>query len=252
MVSASSSLASSCQLKISSSRLSSWAVGPVSVVAVSWDSACSTRVIAGLRARGSRGWSGRAWHSPRSAGAAARATDRGCGRRAGGQRGRAAGAEGGVAVPVVRLAVLRVRLVPDGRVLPRLAGAVAGPLLAAGHERQQRQHEDHGERRADVDEQGLGDGHADNLPSGREVLLPTWADGGGPWPGLLRCGGSCSGLTTGDAGPGRCRRHGPMDTSRAAAEALDDADPLAGFRARFAGAGDEADDRLVYLDGNSL
>jgi kynureninase len=43
-----------------------------------------------------------------------------------------------------------------------------------------------------------------------------------------------------------------MDTSRAAAEALDDADPLAGFRARFAGADDEADDRLVYLDGNSL
>src|SRR4051795_11324878 len=43
-----------------------------------------------------------------------------------------------------------------------------------------------------------------------------------------------------------------MDTSRAAAEALDDADPLAGFRARFAGADDDADDRLVYLDGNSL
>src|SRR5919206_1035179 len=43
-----------------------------------------------------------------------------------------------------------------------------------------------------------------------------------------------------------------MDTSRAAAEALDAADPLAGFRARFAGADDDAPDRLVYLDGNSL
>src|SRR4051794_35723269 len=167
MVSASSSLASSCQLKISSSRLSSWAVGPVSVVAVSWDSACSTRVIAGLRARGAKGWWGGTRRSPRPAGAAARTTDRGCGRRTGGQRGRTAGAEGGVAVPVARVAVLRVRLVPDGRVLPRLTGAVAGPLPAAGHERQQRQHGDHGERGADVDEQGLGDGHADNLPSAR-------------------------------------------------------------------------------------
>ena len=39
-----------------------------------------------------------------------------------------------------------------------------------------------------------------------------------------------------------------MDLSRAAAAALDDADPLAGFRARFAG----VDDGLLYLDGNSL
>src|SRR4051812_27507344 len=169
MVSASSSLASSCQLKISSSRLSSWAVGPVSVVAVSWDSACSTRVIAGLRARESRGWSEGARRSPGPAGAAARATDGGRGSRGtGGQRGRTTGTEGGVAVPMAgagaRLAVLRVRLVPDGRVLPRLAGAVAGPLLAAGHERQQRQHDDHGERGGDVDEQGLDDGHGHNLP----------------------------------------------------------------------------------------
>jgi kynureninase len=43
-----------------------------------------------------------------------------------------------------------------------------------------------------------------------------------------------------------------MDLSRAAAEALDAADPLAGFRARFAGADDEGPDRLLYLDGNSL
>ena len=45
-----------------------------------------------------------------------------------------------------------------------------------------------------------------------------------------------------------------MDLPRAAAEALDAADPLAGFRARFAGAGDDASDptRLLYLDGNSL
>jgi kynureninase len=40
-----------------------------------------------------------------------------------------------------------------------------------------------------------------------------------------------------------------MDLSRAAAEALDAADPLAGFRSRFAGAGE---DGLLYLDGNSL
>ncbi|SHF90061.1 kynureninase [Geodermatophilus nigrescens] len=40
-----------------------------------------------------------------------------------------------------------------------------------------------------------------------------------------------------------------MDPTRAAAQALDDADPLAGFRARFTGAGD---DGLRYLDGNSL
>jgi len=39
-----------------------------------------------------------------------------------------------------------------------------------------------------------------------------------------------------------------VDLSRAAAGALDDADPLAGFRARFAG----VDDGLLYLDGNSL
>jgi kynureninase len=45
-----------------------------------------------------------------------------------------------------------------------------------------------------------------------------------------------------------------VDLTRAAAEALDAADPLAGFRARFAGAGDDASDptRLLYLDGNSL
>ncbi|RBY75762.1 kynureninase [Geodermatophilus sp. TF02-6] len=40
-----------------------------------------------------------------------------------------------------------------------------------------------------------------------------------------------------------------MDLSRAHAESLDAADPLAGFRARFAGAGE---DGLLYLDGNSL
>ena len=43
-----------------------------------------------------------------------------------------------------------------------------------------------------------------------------------------------------------------MDLTRSAAEALDDADPLAGFRQRFAGTGDDGDDRLLYLDGNSL
>ncbi|MEU2350088.1 kynureninase [Modestobacter sp. NPDC049651] len=43
-----------------------------------------------------------------------------------------------------------------------------------------------------------------------------------------------------------------MDTSRAAAVAADDADPLAGFRARFTGTADDGPDRLLYLDGNSL
>jgi len=43
-----------------------------------------------------------------------------------------------------------------------------------------------------------------------------------------------------------------MDLSRAAAEALDAADPLAGFRSRFAGADEDGPDRQLYLDGNSL
>ncbi|RBY84959.1 kynureninase [Blastococcus sp. TF02A-30] len=43
-----------------------------------------------------------------------------------------------------------------------------------------------------------------------------------------------------------------MDLTRAAAEELDAADPLASFRCRFAGADDEGPDRLLYLDGNSL
>jgi kynureninase len=43
-----------------------------------------------------------------------------------------------------------------------------------------------------------------------------------------------------------------VDLSRSAAESLDAADPLAGFRDRFAGASDEAPGRLLYLDGNSL
>jgi kynureninase len=40
--------------------------------------------------------------------------------------------------------------------------------------------------------------------------------------------------------------------SRDAAEAADAADGLAGFRARFAGTGDDSPGRLLYLDGNSL
>src|SRR5215207_10547147 len=40
-----------------------------------------------------------------------------------------------------------------------------------------------------------------------------------------------------------------MHLDRATAEALDDADELAGFRERFVGTDD---DRLIYLDGNSL
>ena len=43
-----------------------------------------------------------------------------------------------------------------------------------------------------------------------------------------------------------------MDLTRAAAEALDAADPLADFRGRFTGTDDDGPDRLIYLDGNSL
>jgi kynureninase len=43
-----------------------------------------------------------------------------------------------------------------------------------------------------------------------------------------------------------------VELTRAAAQALDDADPLAPFRDRFVGTDDEGPDRLVYLDGNSL
>src|SRR3954470_5400045 len=43
-----------------------------------------------------------------------------------------------------------------------------------------------------------------------------------------------------------------MDLTRDAAEALDDVDPLAGFRSRFVGAEDDGPGRLLYLDGNSL
>lgn len=43
-----------------------------------------------------------------------------------------------------------------------------------------------------------------------------------------------------------------MDLTRDAAEALDDVDPLAGFRSRFVGAEDDGPGRLLYMDGNSL
>jgi len=43
-----------------------------------------------------------------------------------------------------------------------------------------------------------------------------------------------------------------VDLTRAAAEALDDADPLAAFRDRFVGTDDDDANRLIYLDGNSL
>ena len=43
-----------------------------------------------------------------------------------------------------------------------------------------------------------------------------------------------------------------MDLTRSAAEALDAADELAPFRARFAGTEDDGPGRLLYLDGNSL
>jgi kynureninase len=43
-----------------------------------------------------------------------------------------------------------------------------------------------------------------------------------------------------------------VDLSRDAAADLDARDPLAGFRSRFTGAGDDGPGRLLYLDGNSL
>ncbi|GAA3165621.1 aminotransferase class V-fold PLP-dependent enzyme [Blastococcus jejuensis] len=43
-----------------------------------------------------------------------------------------------------------------------------------------------------------------------------------------------------------------MDLTRAAAEALDAADPLAGFRSRVTGTDEDSPGRLLYLDGNSL
>jgi kynureninase len=43
-----------------------------------------------------------------------------------------------------------------------------------------------------------------------------------------------------------------VDLTRAAAVARDEADPLAAFRHRFAGTGEDGPDRLLYLDGNSL
>jgi kynureninase len=43
-----------------------------------------------------------------------------------------------------------------------------------------------------------------------------------------------------------------VDLTRSAAEALDAADPLAAFRARFTGASENGPDRPLYLDGNSL
>src|SRR4051794_12273421 len=43
-----------------------------------------------------------------------------------------------------------------------------------------------------------------------------------------------------------------MDLTRGGTAALDAADPLAGFRQRFTGTEEDAADRLLYLDGNSL
>jgi kynureninase len=43
-----------------------------------------------------------------------------------------------------------------------------------------------------------------------------------------------------------------VDLTRDAAAALDASDPLAGFRSRFTGTGDDGGDGLLYLDGNSL
>src|SRR4051812_44656007 len=57
-------------------------------------------------------------------------------------------------------------------------------------------------------------------------------------------------VTLGQARPGG--QYPDVDLSRAAAAALDDADPLADFRARFTGTDDDGADRLLYLDGNSL
>src|SRR5688572_21844888 len=163
MVSASSSRASSRKVKISSSRepsVSSVRAAAVWVVAVSWDSASSARVIAVLPEWWS--WSGswlRRLPSPGPAGAAQRpgvhrpgrrggrgAVGIGAGRPVGTVAGELAvdrGPDGlGLAV-VVGSSALVMRLVPDRRVVPRLTGLVAGALAPTGHEDQQRQqHED--------------------------------------------------------------------------------------------------------------
>lgn len=65
------------------------------------------------------------------------------------------------------------------------------------------------------------------------------------------CGVTTSDTSTG-TGPDTTR-----GTTREAAQRLDDADPLAGFRDRFTGDGpdgtwDDGADRRIYLDGNSL
>src|SRR4051794_10383605 len=60
---------------------------------------------------------------------------------------------------------------------------------------------------------------------------------------------SCNWVTGRHGRPGR---QDAMDLTRSRAAALDAADPLAGFRERFTGTGDDAADRLIYLDGNSL
>jgi kynureninase len=50
----------------------------------------------------------------------------------------------------------------------------------------------------------------------------------------------------------RLGEHDAVDLSRGAAAALDDTDPLAGFRSRFTGTEDDGPDRPLYMDGNSL
>src|SRR3954454_2640543 len=191
MVSASSSRASSWKLKISSSGASSASsvrAEAVSVVAVSCESASSARVIAVLPKRWS--WGGSWLHllpSPGPAGAAERARVHrlggGCGGGGGGAvgvapvRSLAGGLPEGRGADGLRLAVtgsrpvLRVRLVPDRRVVPGLAGLVAGTLAPARQEDQQGQHQEDSQRDADEDEDDLGSVHGRQL-TGRAPVQP--------------------------------------------------------------------------------
>src|SRR3954471_221980 len=162
MVSASSSRASSWKLKIE------W-VGCLTIELArgsfmpSTAASCSMTVFiarllgssAGQREGGSR-------PSPRTAGAAERRP-----------RARVAcgtGLDGRVGT--VAPGTVRVGLVPDRLLGPRLTGLVAGPLAPAGHEDQQRHDGDDGQRDAREDENGLGDVHG-RQPTGTALRSPA-------------------------------------------------------------------------------
>src|SRR4051812_12032273 len=186
--------------------------------------------------------------SPRAAGAAERA------RRA---RRSGTGLERGV--PAVPARPLRVRLVPDRSVVPRLPGLVPGTLAPPRQEDQRRHHEDDQQRDSGEDEDGLGDGHGGQLTGtapGSARPLPSVGVPVSPASCRLHLGRRWDQTRLVRRTPGELTRptgrQDAMDLTRDAAEGLDDVDPLAGFRGRFVGAEDDGPDRLLYLDGNSL